>query len=80
MPIQLPPTFRVSSPLAAIRVNAAPANRDDLGAFSTIPIGSTIQLDGNTTLSGFVDVLWNGERYALFPSDLEAKATPLATW
>ncbi|HME10004.1 MAG TPA: hypothetical protein VKG25_23300 [Bryobacteraceae bacterium] len=62
-------------PVSAVKLRETPDRRRESAGIATIPAGSTLLVEGRSTLSGLIDVVWEGTVYALFSVDLESRAT-----
>ena len=64
--------YVLRSALLAVKPHAdVPFNRDNPGSMIRLAEGSVIQVIGNSTIDGLVDVNCEGTRYAVFAADLE---------
>jgi len=71
--------YVLEAPVSAVKLGDTVESRRQSCGITTIPAGSAVQVDGNSTLSGLIDVLWDGKAYALFSVDLENRATMAAS-
>lgn len=71
--------YRISLPIHAVKLAERPGSTlpDPTETLIKIPAGEVIQLDGRSSASGLMTVLWNGDRYSVFFADLQEKAEPL---
>jgi hypothetical protein len=68
--------YQVVSVLSAIKTR----QESEFGRYRliAIPVGAKIEVEGESeTLSGMIEVRWNGQTYILFPADLQHKAQQL---
>ena len=63
-------------PLTAVRLNGQP-HASAPGSITHIPRFSTVRTIGDSQLSGMVEVEWQGEYYAVFPTDLAERTEGL---
>jgi hypothetical protein len=61
-----PAVYTLEAPVSAVKLV-------DRG-IANIPAGSTLLVDGSSTIAGFIDATWDGETYALFSVDLEERS------
>ena len=66
--------YTLTKPLRAVKLGAQVNGKS--GIITEIPNGSTIEVDSGKKLPGMMNVIWQGERYALFPCDLMTRAVP----
>jgi hypothetical protein len=60
--------FVTAEPICAVRIqNGTP------GLITRIPRHSTVRSIGNSRLSEMIEIEWQGERFAVFDVDLEAR-------
>lgn len=71
--------YLLEAPVSAVKLGETMSSRRESCGITTIPAGSAIQVDGNCTFTGLIDVLWDGKAYALFSVDLESRATMAAS-
>lgn len=69
-----PSTYILEASVAAVKLGNTVENRRESAGFATIPAGSKVLVEGRSTLSGLIDVVWDGRTYALFSVDLETRA------
>jgi hypothetical protein len=60
-------TYTLYEPVPAVKLGER--------GIETIPAGSTLTVEGHCTISGLIDVIWEGKGYALFSIDLEKRST-----
>ena len=60
-------TYTLCEPVPAVKLGEK--------GIETIPAGSTLIVEGHCTISGLIDVIWEGGAYALFSIDLEKRST-----
>jgi hypothetical protein len=60
-------TYTLCEPVPAVKLGEK--------GIETIPAGSTLIVEGHCTISGLIDVIWEGGAYALFSLDLEKRST-----
>jgi hypothetical protein len=60
-------TYTLCEPVPAVKLGEK--------GIETIPAGSTLIVEGHRTISGLIDVIWEGGAYALFSIDLEKRST-----
>ncbi len=72
--------YKVSQPLQAVKLAEHPGSslRDPTGTLVQIPAEVIVELEGNVTQSGLINVLWNGEVFSVFNEDLQEKAEPVS--
>jgi hypothetical protein len=68
--------YKVSSPIHAVKLADHPGSslRDPTETLVKIPTDAVIELEGQPSPSGLVNVLWNGDAFSVFFEDLEEKA------
>jgi len=71
-----PAMYILEVPVSAVKLRETSENHRESAGIASIPAGATIRLQGSSTLSGLIDVVWEGAVYALFSVDLESRATP----
>jgi hypothetical protein len=76
-----PVTYVLEVPVSAVKLGEATENdqrgkRARSSGIFHIPAGSTVLVNGGCTISGMIDVVWEGQAYALFSVDLEERAKP----
>ena len=70
--------YKLSAPIHAVKLEPHPGSslRDPTGILIMIPADVTIELESAAKpVSGLVDVLWNGQAFAVFFDDLGEKAS-----
>ena len=73
--------YKVSKPLQAVKLAEHPGSslRDPTGTLIQIPAEVIIEIEGNVTQSGLVNILWEGDVFSVFNEDLQEKAEPVST-
>jgi hypothetical protein len=66
--------YRTINPLPAVRL--PPQSR---GRLSTLPIGARLRVTGQSSLPGFIDVVYKDKLYCVFQIDLVARSMPSRT-
>ena len=72
--------YKLSTALHAVKLENHPGSslRDPTGTLVEIPVGSVLEPEGAVGRSGLINVLWNGEAFAVFYEDLQEKAEIVA--
>lgn len=78
---QPPVRYKVAAPIHAVKLEARPGSSlpDPTGTLVEIPVDATIEAEGPAARSGLINVLWNGEVFAVFNEDLQEKAHIVST-
>ena len=73
---QPPVRYKIAVPIHAVKLEARPGSSlpDPTGTLVEIPVDATIEVEGQPARSGLINVLWNGEVFAVFNEDLQEKA------
>ena len=66
----------LNAPVPAVKLGETLESRSATSGIKTIPAGSTLRIEGSCTISGLIDVTWDGQAYAVFSVDLEERSTP----
>ena len=67
--------YRLSTPLIAIRLYAS-RDSEKPGMLVSLPEDAMVEVNGRSPVGrGMLEIRWQSERYAVFESDLEERAT-----
>ena len=68
--------YRITTPLVAVQLYLRGDN-DKPGMLVLLPEDAMVEVEGRSAVGqGMLEVVWRSERYAVFESDLESRATP----
>ena len=70
-----PALYTLNAPVTAVKLGETLESRSATSGIKTIPAGSTLQIESSCTISGLIDVTWDGIAYAVFSVDLQERST-----
>lgn len=70
--------FKLSSPVSAVKLVNHPGSslRSPTEIMLQIPADAVVEMEGRASISGLVNVLWNGDAYSVFHEDFEKSTSP----
>jgi hypothetical protein len=65
--------YKIASPLQAVKLEEHPGSslRDPTTTLIELPIDAILEAEGGVAHSGLINVLWNGQAFAVFYEDLQ---------